>query len=121
MHVQASEGTEAVMSAPSPARHVYSMDGAAERLGISRRTLQGWLKAHPVDGHGEPFYSPFGNRKTFDEGDLARIRAAARENERCRLGNSQTVEVQHVHLYPGSQGVVGIVNAPRAEGAGQKP
>jgi hypothetical protein len=41
--------------------------------------------------------------------------------DRHRRGNSQTVEVQHVHLYPGSQGVVGIVNAPRAEGAGQKP
>jgi hypothetical protein len=40
--------------------------------------------------------------------------------DRHRRGNSQTVEVQHVHLYPGSQGVVGIVNAPRAEG-GQKP
>ena len=42
--------------------------------------------------------------------------------DRHRRGNSQTVEVQHVHLYPGSQGVVGIVNPPPlAEGAGQKP
>jgi hypothetical protein len=41
--------------------------------------------------------------------------------DRHRRGNSQTVEVQHVHLYPGSQGVIGIVNPPRAEGAGQKP
>jgi hypothetical protein len=28
--------------------------------------------------------------------------------DRHRRGNSQTVEVQHVHLYPGSQGVVGM-------------
>jgi hypothetical protein len=41
--------------------------------------------------------------------------------DRHRRGNSQTVEVQHVHLYPGSQGVVGIVNQPRAEGEGQNP
>jgi hypothetical protein len=41
--------------------------------------------------------------------------------DRHRRGNSQTVEVQHVNLYPGSQSVVGIVNPPGAEGAGQKP
>jgi hypothetical protein len=28
-----------------------------------------------------------------------------------RRGNKQTVEVRHVHIYPGAQGVVGIVNA----------
>jgi DNA-binding NtrC family response regulator len=54
-NVQAREGTEAVMTAATPARLVYNMDGAAERLGVSRRTLQDWLKAHPVDGRGEPF------------------------------------------------------------------
>jgi hypothetical protein len=30
--------------------------------------------------------------------------------DRHRRGNRQTVEVRHVHLYPGSQGVIGIVN-----------
>lgn len=30
--------------------------------------------------------------------------------DRHRRGNRQTVEVRHVHLYPGSQGIVGIVN-----------
>jgi hypothetical protein len=53
---------------------VYSMDEAAKRRSISRRTLQDWLKVHPLDGRGMPFYSPFGNRKTFDEGDLAHPR-----------------------------------------------
>ena len=28
-----------------------------------------------------------------------------------RCGHKQTVEVQHVHLHSGAQGVVGIVNA----------
>jgi hypothetical protein len=33
--------------------------------------------------------------------------------DRHRRGNRQTVEVRHVHLHPGSQGVVGIVNNGR--------
>jgi hypothetical protein len=40
--------------------------------------------------------------------------------DRHRRGNQQTVEVRHVHLHPGSQGVVGIVNNGRgSEGEGQ--
>jgi hypothetical protein len=30
--------------------------------------------------------------------------------ERYRRGNKQTVEVRHVHIHPGGQGVVGIIN-----------
>jgi hypothetical protein len=30
--------------------------------------------------------------------------------DRYRRGRHQTVEVHHVHLYPGSQGVIGVVN-----------
>jgi hypothetical protein len=30
--------------------------------------------------------------------------------DRHRRGNRQTVEVRHVHIYRGGQGVVGIVN-----------
>jgi hypothetical protein len=37
-----------------------------------------------------------------------------------RRGNKQTVEVRHVHIYPGAQGVVGIVNAGERDGGGQK-
>jgi hypothetical protein len=40
--------------------------------------------------------------------------------DRHRRGNRQTVEVRHVHLYPGSQGIVGIVNQPTGEGGDQK-
>jgi hypothetical protein len=35
--------------------------------------------------------------------------------DRHRRGNRQTVDVRHVHIYPGAQGVVGIVNAPGAD------
>ena len=36
--------------------------------------------------------------------------------DRHRRGNRQTVEVRHLHIYPGAQGVVGIVNRAPAEG-----
>jgi hypothetical protein len=32
--------------------------------------------------------------------------------ERCQRGGKQTVEVRHVHIHSGAQGVVGIINAP---------
>lgn len=40
--------------------------------------------------------------------------------DRHRRGNRQTVEVRHVHLHPGSQGVIGIVNHERKEGDHEK-
>jgi hypothetical protein len=36
--------------------------------------------------------------------------------DRHRRGNKQTVEVRHVHIHSGAQGVVGIVNAARERG-----
>jgi hypothetical protein len=66
---------------------IYNMNEAAAQLRKSRRWLQGWLANHPVDQFGQPFYSPFGRTKTFDDSDLARIRKAAREDERCRLSS----------------------------------
>jgi hypothetical protein len=41
--------------------------------------------------------------------------------DRLQRGNKQTVEVRHVHIHPGAQGVVGIVNASKTpEGDDQK-
>ena len=42
--------------------------------------------------------------------------------DRHRRGNTQTVEVKHLHIHSGAQGVVGIVNAPgkEREGDGEK-
>jgi hypothetical protein len=40
--------------------------------------------------------------------------------ERYRRGNKQTVEVRHVHIHSGGQGVVGIINPPEdREGDGE--
>ncbi len=36
--------------------------------------------------------------------------------DRHHRGNRQSVEVRHVHVHPGAQGVIGIVNSPNREG-----
>jgi hypothetical protein len=52
---------------------------------------------------------------------LLRLQAELlRTFDRHRRGNRQTVEVRHVHLHPGAQGVIGIVNQERHEGEPQK-
>jgi hypothetical protein len=38
--------------------------------------------------------------------------------DRYRRGNKQTVEVRHVHIHSGGQGVVGIINPPDDRDAG---
>src|SRR6266403_3947347 len=65
----------------------FTMDEAADELLVSRRWLEYWLADHPVDATGTPFYVPMGRRKTFEQNDIARIRACIREEERCRLSS----------------------------------
>jgi hypothetical protein len=40
--------------------------------------------------------------------------------DRHRRGHKQTVEVRHLHIHSGAQGVVGIVNAGKPDGGDQK-
>jgi hypothetical protein len=40
--------------------------------------------------------------------------------DKHRRGHKQTVEVRHLHIHSGAQGVVGIVNAGQREGGKQK-
>ena len=40
--------------------------------------------------------------------------------DRHQRGSKQTVEVRHVHIYAGGQGVVGIVNAPEKREGGDE-
>jgi hypothetical protein len=40
--------------------------------------------------------------------------------DKHRRGNSQTVEVRHVHIHSGGQGVVGIVNSGKGSDQGEK-
>src|SRR5216684_4913538 len=73
---------------------LYTVDQVAERLGKSKRAFQDWLRKHPTDQYGNPFYSPIGRTKTFDESDIARLRAATREEERCRLNSSSPAKAR---------------------------
>jgi len=56
-----------------------TMAEAGRELRKSRRWLQAWLANHPTDAWGNPYYTPVGRTKTLDDNDLARIRAALRE------------------------------------------
>src|ERR1035437_468432 len=76
-----------------PMTLTFDMDSAAHALGWGRRSLQEFLKNTPADKAGTPYYYPNGNRKLFTERDIERIRAARREEERCRLSSSRRARV----------------------------
>ncbi len=59
----------------------FTLDIAAERLGLKRRWLQDWLRSHPCDERGLAFYRLAGKSKLFTEGDLNRILAALPQPE----------------------------------------
>ena len=63
----------------------YNIKDAAGRLGVSGRWLREFLRKHPADKAGIPFYVPIGNRKRLTERDLERILKANREKERDLL------------------------------------
>ena len=76
---------------------IFNMDQAAERLGVSRRWLQGFLSTNPTDKGGTPFYTQLGNRKKFTEQDIERILTFNREQVRCLLN------------HPAAQGLLAIL------------
>ena len=51
-----------------------TINEAAAILRKGPRWLTSWLKAHPVDRHGEPFYHLAGRTKLFTDRDIDRIR-----------------------------------------------
>ena len=59
-------------------------------------------------------YGPYANKLLRLQLDL--IQAL----DRHRRGHKQTVEVRHLHIHSGAQGVVGIVNAGERERGDQK-
>jgi Helix-turn-helix domain len=75
----------AVLLTGSAVPLTYNIKDAAERLGVSKWWLQKFLRQHPVDKAGVPFYVPIGNRKRFTERDLERILEMNRSAEKDRL------------------------------------
>jgi hypothetical protein len=55
---------------------------AAAELGGKPRWLKGWLRKHPADKAGEPYYTPVGRDKVFHPADIARIEQAIDEAAR---------------------------------------
>jgi hypothetical protein len=59
-------------------------------------------------------YGPYANKLLRLQLDLIQ------SLDRHRRGHKQTVEVRHLHIHSGAQGLVGIVNAGQREGGDQK-
>jgi len=68
-----------------------TIDEAAAVLRKGTRWLASWLKAHPVDRYGEPFYHLAGRTKLFTDRDIDRIR----ENLPCPLPSVRLGRLNH--------------------------
>ena len=80
--------------------------GARTRTGSPCRQLRFLRQSHK--NMTEEYVSVYGNYAN----KLLRLQLdLIQALDRHRRGHKQTVEVQHVHLHSGAQGVVGIVNA----------
>jgi hypothetical protein len=62
---------------------------AADLLHKSPRWLREWVRAHPADKAGEPFYTPVGRDKLFHPSDLNRIEQALREGMKCHSSSGR--------------------------------
>jgi hypothetical protein len=67
---------------------------AAAELGGKPRWLNQWLRKHPADKAGEPYYTPVGRDKVFHPADIARIERALREGVTCHSSSGRRVPVK---------------------------
>jgi hypothetical protein len=56
----------------------FTIREAAAELRKSERWLRDWLKAHPQDVNGQPFFAKAGRTKLFTPADIDRIHEAMR-------------------------------------------
>ncbi len=66
-----------------------TVNEVAEALRKTPRWLREWLRAHPADPDGEPYYTPVGRNKIFHETDIARIELALRGEMKCRSNSGR--------------------------------
>jgi hypothetical protein len=62
----------------------YTIEEVAAKLRTTMRWLLEWLRKHPADKAGEPYYTPVGRDKIFHQSDIARIETALRKGIKCR-------------------------------------
>lgn len=72
----------------------YTLDEVAKELRKTRRWLNEWLRAHPLDQFGEPFYTPIGRDKIFRLEDIDRIDLALRGELKCRCTSGRRVKAK---------------------------
>jgi hypothetical protein len=84
----------------SAANHMpmLTINEASDELRVSRRWLEYWLAANPVDAAGVPFYVRMGRSKKFTATDIERMLAHMRDLERVRLGPRVTAAAGTANL-----------------------
>jgi hypothetical protein len=83
---ESSLGISRTRALPVPAMPMLTINETAAELRVSRRWLEYWLAANPVDTAGVPFYVPLGRSKKFASTDIERMLAYMRDLEAARLG-----------------------------------
>jgi hypothetical protein len=73
---------------------LLTLNETAKVFGKSRRWLQKWLRDHPVDSKGKPFYSQVGRTKWFRRNDIDRILDANMIDIRCQSDSSRPAPVK---------------------------
>lgn len=71
-----------------------TLQEAAAELGTKERWLNDWLRAHPRDDEGEPFYTPVGRDKVFHHTDITRIERALRGGVPCHSSSGRRAPVR---------------------------
>lgn len=66
-----------------------TLNEAAAELRKTPRWLREWVRSHPRDKSGEPYYTPTGRDKLFHPADIARIEQTLREEVSCRSASDR--------------------------------
>lgn len=75
-------------------RGALTLDEAAAELRKSPRWLLEWVREHPRDNDGEPYFTPVGRDKIFHQADIARIERALREGIQCRSNSGRRAQAK---------------------------
>jgi hypothetical protein len=75
-----------------------SLNEAAETLRKTPRWLMEWLRKHPKDKVGEPYFTPVGRDKIFHQADISRIELALREGVKCRSSSGRRAPAKRLTM-----------------------